>query len=399
VLDANEVADLTSYEEWLWSNPSPLRVGYAESEVGLFVRNFNSRDTLKGVTVEFRLDSADGDLLGRNTIPLLGAFARQSSQPVLWEPALEGTQTICAIIDPDNEVSETDEQNNVICRDVFVATAPSDIYPPEVDSFVMADGVEFSEVPTVTLDVTATDYPIAGGSGPQAIKFIEFEYQLGAREWVPKKQSEWIDYTTAQENFPWTLQPIYGTRYMQAWAIDNAGNRSQAPLTGTISLLPSTQADFVAQHGVAFYRIYLEQGQSLAATLTPVTGDPDLYVWMPDGALEYSNSYTGVEVVEFEAPISGTYQIEVRGFGDTDYNLSFGSTNGTSSGSWGSKNERNEKRGPKPVPTGPIVSLDDSPEYNPDPPAVTATATPMPTATPTPNEPNDHSIYLPIIIR
>jgi hypothetical protein len=48
--------------------------------------------------------------------------------------------------------------------------------------------------------------------------------------------------------------------------------------------------------------------------LAPESGDPDLYVWGPNGDVWYSNSSTGIESITFEGSETGTYQIEVHGY-------------------------------------------------------------------------------------
>ncbi len=382
VIATGATGDLRSAPERLWSAPSPLRVGYSQSSVGLMVQNSDPRESTPSVTVEFRLNSSDGELLGRGTTPLLGPGRTESTTPVTWEPTNAGSYTICAIIDPDNEIDETDEENNTVCRAVRALRLVHDIVPPEIDSFVIADGTEFTEDANVTLDVSATDYPIPGASGVSVVNFIEFEYSLGAGGWVPVNESGWIDYETAQVDYPWSLTETYGMRYMQVWAADNETNIkerntiSQVAGADVINLLPKEQSDHVAQHGIVFYRIRLEEGDTFVATLTPVNGDPDLYVWGASGELWHSNSYTGVETVTFQAPITGTYQIEVRGFSDADYTLTFGETNISQSLSL-----RSQNAGPKPVPTEPGVSLEEWPQYFPSPPSD-----------------SEHRLYLPITI-
>jgi len=62
-------------------------------------------------------------------------------------------------------------------------------------------------------------------------------------------------------------------------------------------------------------------------TLTPVWGDPDLYVWPPDwqaGRPPWVSNRSDVQVdeVAFAAPVSGVYQIEVYGYTAAQYQLS-----------------------------------------------------------------------------
>ena len=376
VLDASGADDLLSFPEWLWTDPMIVRVGQI-SRVGLNLQRLGGEFTLaEGVTVEFRLGGPQGTSLGYGWTPPLAPYTTTATSPINWTPAITGAQQVCATIDPANLVPESNETNNVTCRAINVLPPARDMTPPAVDRVVIADDAQSTSSLTVTLDVTATDYPLVGGSGVRAIKFIEFEYILGARRWVPVQQSGWINYATARADYPWTLVPVYGLRYLQAWAADNAGNVSLAPGVDVINLLPSTQIGYVAQNGVVFFAIRLERNAAFSAQLTPVDGDPDLYVWGPGGQLWHSNNGAGLEdAVTFNAPVTGTYQVEVHGFSDAHYRLAFG----TGVAQQAHVLIVNDK----PLPTGPAVSLSDLPIYfDVTPPDVT-----------------QYSIFLPIVMR
>jgi hypothetical protein len=129
------------------------------------------------------------------------------------------------------------------------------------------------------------------------------------------------------EDYPWSLTPTYGVRYMRVWAKDQASNISRDSSIGLINLLPSEQAATLSSGDVNFYRILVEGGQTLTATLTPVSGDPDLFIWAPSGEVSYANSPTEVERLAVPAPDTGTYQIEVHGYAEAEYKLNFGTTN------------------------------------------------------------------------
>lgn len=376
VLDAATVDDLSSSEEWLWTEPVPMRVGYANSKVGLNLQRLGGKSTLDTVVVEFRLDGPQGTVLGRGWTPPVAPFTMTATSPVAWAPQTAGQFQVCAIIDPDGQVPETDETNNVICRMVTVLPLAADSVPPVVDRFVIAEDAPTTPGITVTLDVTATDYPIPGASGLQACKFVEFEYSLGAHRWVPVQQSSWVNYATAHTNYPWLLFPTYGMRYMQAWCVDNASNITLNPGVDVIDLIPSVQEGYVGQQGVVIYRMYLAQGQTFTAHLTPIDGDPDLYVWGPNGQLWYSNNPAGLEdTVAFNAPVTGTYQIEVHGFTAAHYRLTFGVQMINIA--------QAQLANSKPLPGAAAVPLDEWPTYfevNPPPPIL-------------------HSVYLPLIVR
>jgi hypothetical protein len=87
-----------------------------------------------------------------------------------------------------------------------------------------------------------------------------------------------------------------------------------------INLLPS-QAQIAAQEGHIF-RLLLPAGSSWLVRLTSLVGDADLYIWAPDGS-EIGRSELGdpIEIIQFSAPVSGVYQIEVEGFTPAVYHL------------------------------------------------------------------------------
>jgi hypothetical protein len=200
-------------------------------------------------------------------------------------------------------------------------TMTDDLAAPVIHELVIADGIPSTSQQAVTLDVDATDPPPEPISGVSAIRFTEYEYILSIGNWVPIQHSEWVDYAEAQENYPWTLSPTYGIRYLEAWAVDQAGHISWDARIGVINLLPSEQAATLSLGEVDFYRIYVEAGQTLSATLTPVSGDPDLYIWGPNDGSWYTNSPAEVENLAFQAPDTGTYQIEVHGYTEAEYKL------------------------------------------------------------------------------
>jgi hypothetical protein len=228
----------------------------------------------------------------------------------------------------------------------------------------------------VTLDMTAA-YPCSAGEGQS--KFVEFEYFLGAQQWVPINISSWIPYTDATEDYPWTLLPTFGIRFMSAWAADDAGNISLAPGQDFIDLLPQEQSGYLAQGGVHLYRFYLEAGQNFSAQLTSVSGDGDLYVWGPDGVLvTYSNNHPGLDSVAFSATVQGIYQVEVVGYTAVDYLLNLNSSMVAAGAE--------QSTSTKAVRTAPAVPVNSWPEYyNIQPPSV---------------QPATHSkLYLPAIMQ
>ncbi|MGB0384511.1 MAG: pre-peptidase C-terminal domain-containing protein [Ardenticatenaceae bacterium] len=418
VLDAVTTDDLLSSGDWMWTDPMPMRVDYANSGLGLNVQHLGGTRTVDTITVTFRLDSPSGPLLGHGYTSPLPPDSTKPTGKVTWLPQEPSEPyddpldyTVCAIIDPDNEVEETNENNNVICREITVLPpvclrsdprpgCPKDSEPPEVEVFAIQDDALSTVDTSVTLDVTASDYGTPA-SGVNAIKYIEFEYIFGARRWVPiQGQQTWIDYETANLDYPWELIETYGMRYMQAWAAD--GNRnisfdrerliSLGAGADVIDLVPTVQEDTVRRDDVVFYRILLEEGDSLSATMTPINGgNPDMYVWGSNQSQPWydpePDAGTGVEQVQFSAPVKGTYQIEIHGpsNGRANYRLEFGATHLTQQVQPNGLN-----REPRQVPEDPAVPLDDWPEFY---------DVGLPPEGPGPDVPQETQLFLPLVIR
>jgi hypothetical protein len=132
------------------------------------------------------------------------------------------------------------------------------------------------------------------------------------------QSSAWL---TLAQTYPWTLVSIPGVHYMEAWAADRASNVSLMPAVAHINLLPTDDA--LAQGQVRLYRQTVSAGETLSVTVTPHTGDPDLYIWPPAGDTpRVSDNATGPEHLSIAVTESGTYQIEVYGYTAATYAIS-----------------------------------------------------------------------------
>ena len=90
-------------------------------------------------------------------------------------------------------------------------------------------------------------------------------------------------------------------------------------------------ADQVGTNQVRVYRQQLTAGQSMTVTVTPSSGDPDLYVWLPNETLPLVSDQAGqvVDQVTLVAAVSGLHQIEVYGYTAASYSIEIVVTNGT----------------------------------------------------------------------
>lgn len=149
------------------------------------------------------------------------------------------------------------------------------------------------------------------------------EYEVYGEVWIPIRSSSWISFTTPSQRYPWRLSEPSGAKYLQAWVRDRTGAITTCPQQALVNYLAPDDA--VARGEGQVYRYTLAAGERFSAAITPVSGDPDLYIWPPDHAEGrppwVSNRHDGPDRVGLVAPVAGVYQIEVFGYSDARYRL------------------------------------------------------------------------------
>jgi len=294
------------------------------------------------VTVHFyRGDpNAGGILLGSSNAPLLPPNSSGSTAAVAWTPDSAGEVDLYAVIDPDNQIAETDETNNRVQRTVTVRTPPPDTTPPDttppiVDSFTIDGGAATTANRNVTLAVLASD-PSQPVSGVSAIYIVEYLLNQELGIWVPVKTSDgWLAYaaavaaadqpTSSDASYAWQLTAAPGLRYLQAWAADRAGNIAAMPKRSYINYTPTTLQ--VGANAALLLRYHLNAGDRIDVRVQPVSGDPDIYLWAPDAltlprAPWFSNlGGAQVDQLSVPAPVGGSYQLEIVGHTAAEFTL------------------------------------------------------------------------------
>jgi hypothetical protein len=229
------------------------------------------------------------------------------------------------VIDPDDQVLEDIEDNNVVSRTVQVLPdlPGTDLVAPHVDLLRINNGANTVHDPGVALHIQATDLvqPDQDASGLEQLKIVEFLFNESAGFWVPVGVSEWMAFVP---DTTWTLHPQSGLHFVQAWASDAAGNVSRYAYQQQVNYNRSCAP--VARDGVQVYRHDAAAGDIIYVELVSCQGDADLYVWPPDwdeGDPPWVSNLTGsaTEVLSFTAPISGEYQVEVYGYTNATYSL------------------------------------------------------------------------------
>ena len=385
--------DLHAYSYELWSDPMAVRAGDTATTLGLVVHRQGGKNPTP-VTVHFYNGNPNqgGTKIGEGTIALLPPRQSQSTSAVAWVPPAPGTYELFAVIDPNNQFAESLETNNLISRTLSVLPPAADRIAPRVASFTIGDGSGLVTSPQVILNVSAEDP--TPGSGVASLFFQEFEYSQGAGQWVPTQDSGWLTYTTSPLNFPWTLSPNAGMKYIDAWAADAAGNVSVYPFHRLVTYNPPV--DSVALNQTRIYRYDVPAQTRLNARIEPISGDPDLYIWPPDtSASPFVSNLPGTQVEQLSLQVDspGTYQVEVYGYSAAEYRLS---VTWTPAQTTHARLSTIQVDADKPLPTAPAVASIALP------PTRFAIAAPAATDLTTPSEPTEpptSTIYLPAVAR
>ena len=312
-----ESEDLFGNSYGLLTSPSPLREGDS-AQISLVVQRQGGSETLTDVAVHFYLGNPNrgGTLIGTGTVASLAANSSGTTNNVTWDVPQAGSYRIFAVIDPDNQVSEAAEDNNMVRRRVSVLPAAGDTTPPTIDDFTINGGASQTTDQTVELSISASD-PEEPSTGVQWLYVIEYEFNQSTGLWLPAQRPGWQSY---QRSLNWALLPSSGLKFFQIWVADGAGNISR-PRVAWINHLPASET--LPTGSSRFYLYRLNAGDSMTARVTPVSGDPDLYVWSPQaGTFWYSfNLDLAIDKVSFTAPVNGIYIVEVYAYQATEYNL------------------------------------------------------------------------------
>ncbi len=319
-IDNLTVNDLLSDPIYLWSEPAAPREGEPVA-LGLVVQRLGGVAVISQAAVRYTVEGPAQALLviGTGVAANLGANESANTTSVDWLVAAGGTYTVTALIDPDNQIAETDESNNFIRRLVTVLPQAQDTQSPGIDSFVVAQGSLTTSSLTITLDTSAHDE--VGGSGLGQVMYVEMHWNGGAQAWVPVQFTAWLAY---DQPHTWQLHPAPGMRYLQAWVADLAGNISAGSTKALLNYVPGTDSLLAGETRIL--RLPMLVGQCLRIMVTPASGDPDLYVWPPSFQAGqeawYSINDAGQpDMVDFAAPVTGDYQVEVDGLTATEFSL------------------------------------------------------------------------------
>ena len=333
--------DLMLSERFMGTLPSTI---YAGTTVTVRTVVFNLfRQPLSDVPVRFYLGdpAAGGTLLAETDLTFARGQGRQLAESgAVWDTTgLQGAQTLYAVVDPEDAITEFSETNNVISRTVTILPPITDTTPPS-GTLVLNHGAALGDQITVTVNVSATD---GGGSGVEWMYLREWyltqriimegatvsetQNMFANGSWTPRDIG-WRRYDPlyATHGFSYTLQNSPGLHYLEARFLDGVGNLSDPPPARdyiNILLNPSYLHYTGNWH---LYRLEWTAGTSVTLRVVSRAGDADLFVWPPGDTdqpdyFSQNSPPVGVDQVSFSA-VEGSYLVVVYGAApNTAYNL------------------------------------------------------------------------------
>ncbi len=309
--------DLYGLPHELTAQPDSFRVGQT-NQLALMVHRQGGTERLLDVPVSiYEANQTGPDLfLGVTMVPTLAPNSSASTAPMPWTPVKLGETAIYGQIDPIHDITELFENNNRITRTLTVLPESTTQTQPTLGTFTIDGGLMDTFDPLVELKVE-----LSSKKGQiQSIFVTEFEYNQATRDWLPAHSSGWLPYTDTEPTLYWQLQPTEGVKSLQVWVTDRANNIS-ADKSARISYLPPVST--LARDRSHFYAYHLTANDIMTATLTPNSGDPDLYIWSPseDTSWQSLNPANTNEQIAFTAPETGPYIIQVHGKEAATYHL------------------------------------------------------------------------------
>ena len=318
--------DLYATDDDLWTDPPTVRQGIT-IDLGLNVRRSGGDQTLPDVEVSFCVNALTQNQTCTEAhladLPA-GAGVVQPVTVTLDTTGLQGAVLVQATIDPNHLIDDADRDNNTVQRFLTVL--------PPISQETEAPGAPLlsanNDVPTASGLLVPLAISAGDGDAPTSMYVSEHVFNAAAQEWVLAQVTGWQPFTTTTSI---TLTDVAGSHYLQAWVADAQGTISQPSQAVLVDYAPGYSSVYAGQAQV--FRYDLAQGQTLSTTVTTVNGDADVYLWGPAGNLLAFSNNSGLtpDAVLWEATVPGEYQIEVRGYLDSDFELSFSVGQATSS--------------------------------------------------------------------
>ena len=301
------------------------------------LKNLLEDQSLTSLTVRFELDPSDSAATVDVEIPTANIdtlFKQDFGQAVIsttWSiPANPSGNfgTVTVTVDPEDELSEANEDDNDADRRVRLRNAPSDNTSPTVNAVYISDDNPFNDNDAITavrdvkVKIQASDPTGNNNATPSGVAkycIVRYTYDVVNRRWIESACSFAVlpapeAGTTDTFIVSTQLQAREGVAYAFVWIKDKAGNISRRPGFDVISFIPSSVIQ-INRNDVRIFRIPLTAGQSLKLDFAIQSGDVDVSVFDdfkdPNATriAVSANNGTAPESVTLTGP--GDFQVEV----------------------------------------------------------------------------------------
>ncbi len=198
-----------------------------------------------------------------------------------------------------------------------ITGAEGAVEPPVVAKFTI-DTKDFLTSQETILRTTLAE-------GSEATLMYVREWQIVQQpnpHWDVAASSGWVPFA---EELPWTLSAQSGLHFVGVW-VANAEHVTSLMTFKSLDFASLQLKDTpVGKDEVIPYLIYYETGVDVKVTLTPTSGNPDLYVWYPYNYedADQTSSHPGLELEEltFTTTQAGIYVFMAHGIEASVYDL------------------------------------------------------------------------------
>lgn len=143
-MSPSSLADLTvSSSDILFSDGDAIPYG-TEMTVNATIWNAGNANASDVLVAFFDGRPDTGELLGTDTIPSIERYNGSGRAEVVWSAIEPQFHDICVLIDPDNDITESNETNNTACRAIEVIVPPIPAPPGNLTARLSGSG--FSDV-------------------------------------------------------------------------------------------------------------------------------------------------------------------------------------------------------------------------------------------------------------
>ncbi|MGB0385326.1 MAG: SBBP repeat-containing protein [Ardenticatenaceae bacterium] len=306
--------------------------------------------------------------------------------PALANPAVAEPFTVEVMVDHDNHVLEPNEQNNVLTMSDVVWATPTN--PRPVITATIANNLQW--ITDTTLSLNVVQAPSTQPPPVQTVEVQVYQYVAGS---APNTQVPTMinSQTFSSVSLPQALNVSLsgltpGPVVLHVWGWSTSDVTIYPSVVNFNYIPPNTALPAGQQHHFLFNA---NAGDTLEFDLNALTGDPNMFLWMPTnfGAPTWSATAVGSDIINVNAPVMGEYLLSVYGQSSGTYTLTT-KRNGVPYARQAQARANNPNAYVpdgrpsfmEPIPDAPEIEEPVTP--TPTPTAVPPTSTPTPTAVP-----------------